>query len=249
MPYLFKTADTIPPGVGFAHFDLCHFLWILALCLFTATAVLLYRRADDRMRIKIRWLFVALLWADELWKWVGLLIAGEPSFGYLPFHLCSINLFMITLFVIRPSKLLGNYLYTVAFPAAMAALLFPNWTPLPSANFMHLHSFSIHILLAAVPMVFTFAGEIRPDVRTIPKILLLVIGMAIPVYGLNLLWDTNFMFLMRVDPGNPLYLFQQAFGHHWWGFPLLIAPIFAVMYTIPFLWQKGKARLGKKKEA
>lgn len=249
MPYFFKTVDTIPKGVGFAHFDLCHLLWLLALLLFTAAAVLLYRRADEKAKQRIRWLFVILLWADELWKWVGLFIAEEPSFGYLPFHLCSINLFMITLFVIRPSKLLGNYLYAVSFPAAMAALLFPNWTPLPPANFMHVHSFSVHILLAAIPMVFTFAREIRPDARMIPRILALVIAMAIPVYGLNLLWDTNFMFLMDVDKGNPLYLFEQAFGHHWWGFPLLIAPIFAVMYAVPFLWKKGKAQLTKKKEA
>ena len=43
--------------------------------------------------------------------------------------------------------------------------------------------------------------------------------MAVPVYLINLLLDTNFMFLMYAEPGNPLLLFEQYLGHHLWGLP------------------------------
>ena len=39
------------------------------------------------------------------------------------------------------------------------------------------------------------------------------------------------MFLMDVEPGNPLYPFEQAWGNHLYGFPVLIAAVIAVMYA------------------
>ena len=54
--------------------------------------------------------------------------------------------------------------------------------------------------------------------------------MAIPIYIVNLLLDTNFMFLMSASAGNPLYLFQQLWGSHLLGFPVITAGVLVVMY-------------------
>ena len=62
--------------------------------------------------------------------------------------------------------------------------------------------------------------------------------MAAGVYCVNLLLDTNFFFLMEAEKGNPLYLFEQAFGSHLIGFPIIIAGILLVMYTLPWLVKK-----------
>ena len=58
-------------------------------------------------------------------------------------------------------------------------------------------------------------------------------GLAAVALVINLLFDTNFMFLMEVDEGNPLYYFEQAFGNHLIGFPVIIAGVILVMYGIP----------------
>ena len=65
----------------------------------------------------------------------------------------------------------------------------------------------------------------------VPKALGLLVLMAIPILGINLLLDTNFMFLMYAEEGNPLYLFQQLWGSHLWGFPVIAAGVLIVMYT------------------
>ena len=96
---------------------------------------------------------------------------------------------------------------------------------------MHLHSFTVHILLALYPIVLAVNGELNLSVKNIPKCLLLLGGMAIPIYLLNLLMDTNFMFLMSADEGNPLYLFEQMWGNHLLGFPVIIVGILIVMYA------------------
>ena len=60
------------------------------------------------------------------------------------------------------------------------------------------------------------------------------LAMAVPIYCVNLLLDTNFMFLMYAPDGNSLAWFRDRFGHHWIGFPVLLAAVFALM-DVPVL--------------
>lgn len=238
MQYFFDTVETIPEGVGISLFGGAHLIWLGVFLLFCLGMTLLYRRADEKKQKIIRIVFFVLLWLDEGWKMYGLMAHGNYLFSYLPLHLCSINIFLITYHAFRPSKVLDNYLYTVGIPGAMAALLFPTWVALPVANFMHWHSFTVHILLAAYPLVLTLSGKIKPDYRMIPHCLGLLLIMAIPIYFINLLLDTNFMFLMEAEPGNPLYLFETLWGSHLWGFPVIIAGVLLVMHLPPYLMKK-----------
>lgn len=242
MPYFLDTVDSIIDGVGFAHFGTLHLLWLSLFVAFTAANCVWYRRLGKKGRSIWKKTVAVLLIADEVFKDVMLIIGGQFSAGYLPFHLCSINIFIIAFHAWKPGKLLNSFLYTVAIPGAIAALLFPTWTALPLGNFMHLHSFTVHILLAMYPVVLAFAGELNPQIRDIPKCLLLLVAMAVPIYGLNLLLDTNFMFLMWADKGNPLYLFEQLWGNHLLGFPVIIAGVLLVMYGPIVLIQKFRKK-------
>ena len=159
---------------------------------------------------------------------------------YLPLHLCSINIFVIAFHAIKPTKTVGNYLYTVCIPGAMAALLFPTWNALPGANYMLIHSFTVHILLALYPIVLTVAGEIKPELKELPKALLLLTGLAALALICNLLMNANFMFLMYAEPGNPLYLFKEMWGSHLLGFPVIIAGVLLVMHTPWLIAQRIK---------
>lgn len=120
-----------------------------------------------------------------------------------------------------------------------AALLFPTWTSLPAANFMFWHSTSVHILLAAYPIMLFSGGDIRPSVRYMGKCFLLLLAMAVPIYCVNLLLDTNFMFLMYAPDGNPLAWFRDHVGYHWIGFPVLLVAVFALM-DVPIMLKKRK---------
>ena len=230
MRYFLDTTETIPADVGFAHFGSLHLIWFGVFLAVTIVNCILYTRLEERGRCIWRRVIAVLLVADELFKDIMLIIGGRFLVSYLPFHLCSINIFVIAFHAWKPGKLTGGYLYTVGIPGAMAALLFPTWTSLPLANFMHLHSFTVHILLAMYPLVLALTGELSPTFKQIHKYLGILVAMAIPIYGLNLLLDTNFMFLMSADPGNPLYLFEQMWGSHLLGFPVIILAVLIVMF-------------------
>ncbi len=231
MQYFMDTTETVPIGVGFSLFDSLHLVWLGIFLITTVASIIYYRKLSLRGRRVWKIVIAALLAADEIFKVVMLVIGGRYLPSYLPLHLCSINIFLIIYHALKPSRLVSGYLYTVGIPGAVAALLFPSWTSLPLMNFMHLHSFTVHILLALYPITLAAAGELRPEIKKVPQYLLLLAAMAAPIYVVNLILDTNFMFLMSADQGNPLYLFEQLWGNHLYGFPVLITAVLLVMYV------------------
>lgn len=240
MQYFLDTTGTIPDGVGFSHYDLLHITWLVLAAVFIIAVSLLYRKQDSDRRSKTRKALAAALVFDELWKMFWLTVGHRYELEYLPFHLCSINIFIIAYHCFHPNETLDNFLYIVCIPGALAALLFPSWTDLPLANFMHLHSFTVHTLLVAYPVVLLVNGDIRPSIKALPKCLGLLGVFGAIALIINILFEENFMFLMYADPGNPLCIFEQMFGYHWIGFPVIILAIIVVMYGIPTLFRKIK---------
>lgn len=230
MNYFFDTTETIPQDQGFSAFSGVHIAWLVFFVVLVITNCMWYRNMRYRSRDLWRKIVAGLIVLDELFKMAMLTIGNRYTVDYLPLHLCSINIFIIAIYSFKPNNTLGAFLYTVCIPGAIAALLFPSWTSLPLGNFMHIHSFTVHILLALYPIVLCVGGDIRIDVRNVPKCLILLIGMAIPIYAVNLLLDTNFMFLMHADAGNPLQVFEQLWGNHLLGYPVIIAGVLIVMY-------------------
>lgn len=230
MHYFLDTVETIPEGKGFVAFGTLHLCWLAVFVLITIVNCLLYRRMKCSRRAVWRKTVAVLLILDELFKMAMLTAGGRYNLTYLPLHLCSINIFFIAFHAWKPTEIMSSFLYSVCIPGALAALLFPSWATLPLGNFMHLHSFTIHILLAMYPIVLTVGGDIKVKIKQIPKCILFLLIMAIPIYLLNMLLDTNYMFLMYAEEGNPLFLFEQMWGSHLFGFPIIIAGVLFVMY-------------------
>ena len=235
-----QTIETIPPDRGFSYFGGLHLVWLAAFVLITVVCSLWYRRMNPGNRKVWKWTIAGLLLADELFKFFVLLAGGYLSWFYLPLHLCSINIFLISWHAVRPHRHLGCFLYAVCIPGALIALLFPAWNLLPITSAMHIHSFTSHILLALYPIVLTAAGEIRPTLRQLPVSVGILLILAGIVYFINRLLGTNFMFLMYAEVGSPLAWFAYNWGSHLWGFPVIAAGVWFIMYLPLGLGKKSK---------
>lgn len=233
----FLTKDNIPEGVGFQTFGLTHMIWLLAGALLCVAACIFYHKLSADKQKRMLTILGTYIFLQEMVKNLVLVFLGEFSWGYLPFHLCGINILLIFFDVIKQTKVVRSFLYYFSIPGAALALLFPNWTNMPVWNFFHIHSFTIHILLVLYPLLLVSTGQVDTHIKSAFQAVLLLVVLAIPVYGLNLLWDTNFMFLMQPDSGNPLELFEQLLGSHLWGFPILLPVVIGIMY-VPILIMK-----------
>lgn len=232
MEYFWETTGSIPKGHGFSHFSPTHLFW---LALFLVAAIIVpytYRKCSEKGRRNYRFVVAGMIFADELGKWIMLLATGLFTKNYLPFQLCTINIFIIAIHLIKPTKTLSNFLYAICLPGALLAIIAPSWTKLPLLNFMHIHSSSIHILLALYPLMLLAGGEVFPRFRDTWRFLLILICLAIPAVITNLTLGTNYMFLAKPDAAI-LPIFEKLLGNHLFGFPILLAVLWGVMFA-PF---------------
>lgn len=234
----FKTQDSMPEGLGFSTFDKTHLLWLLAGAVLIFLASVLYRNSNPERQKKMLRILGIYIFCQEMLKNIVVAIVGEFEVGYLPLHLCGINILLIVFDIIKPTATVRSFLYYFCIPGAALALLFPNWTETPFFNFFHFHSFLIHISLVMYPVLLVSAGQVKLNLKAALKSLALLIVLAIPIYFLNILWETNFMFLREPDSGNPLELFEKLLGNHLWGFPILLPIVLGVMQLTVIIIKK-----------
>lgn len=231
-------ADYGPTYRSFSLFDKTHWAELLAAFLIIAVCAWVYHRCADVTRHQILRAVIVLMLVDEFMKHAVLLYTGQWNVSYLPLQLCSINIFVCWYDAIHGSRWSKEILYALCLPGALIAMLSPSWQKLPVWNLLHLHSYSIHVLLVLYP-VLLLAGGFHPQVQNICKVLEFLALTATPVFFLNRLIGTNFFFLN--DPnGNPVtVLLAHLLGRKFYlfGFLPLIGLVLAVLY-LP--WYRAK---------
>ena len=236
--YFLHSKETIPEGLGFKLFGTLHLCWLAAAAAFYIFMWFWYKKQDEHKRLKCRRVVALSMLGFEIVKTALLLITGTWLPNYIPLHLCSFSIYFSVWHAFRPNKLNTELLYSLSFIGALMALLFCNWAMMPFWNYHHIQSFITHILIVLYPILL-LAGGHKPNYKLLPKCLLVVISLAIPLYFLNKLLNTNFMFLNWADVGNPLSFFEARWGRPWYIFSAI--PMLAVCWALMYLpWEIAK---------
>ncbi len=230
----FTPEGQMPEGLGFKLYDTTHLLWLLFFVLLCTTSLIIYKKLSAKHRNIMRICIASIVFILEIAKNCVAAAVGDFGIGHMPFHLCGINVLLITFCIFKRVRTVENFLYYIGIPGAMLALLTPDWTNMPCMNYFHIHSFVIHMFLVLYPFVLVASGDLKPDFKSMPKCILLLIGFAIPALILNLIFDTNFMFLMNTAGIGFLQIFEDIFGAHQWAFPILL-PIIMLIMSIPII--------------
>lgn len=218
--------------VGFRMFDATHLSELILLAVVCIVMGILYHKMGEKARKNTLITVAGLCIADEIFKHVVCLATGQHEWQYLPLHLCSINIFVILSYVIKPSKMKAELLYALCLPGAFLALVSPSWMKAPLLNFMHLHSYTVHVLLVLFPILL-LAGGFKPDFKRLPKCLLFLVIACVFIYPLNKLLDTNFMFLNGTSNVSILKLIESFLGNPGYlaALPVLLIIFWVLMYT------------------
>ncbi len=233
--YYFTQSAYIPPGIGFRHYGPLHLAWLVGILFFCIWICRYYRRLPVGKRRLFQKRLCVLMLLMEAYKYTILIATGTFSAWYLPFHLCSMAVFISSFHAFHPTDASAQLLYSLCLPGAAAALLFPDWVEYPLINFMHLHSFLIHGLLVAYPCMLLYSKELRPQVRSLWKCALFLLLVAPPVYLFNKMFHTNFLFINRPSAGSPLSWMAAWLGNPGYllGYGVLLLLVWTLLY-LPF---------------
>ena len=258
----FKTrttwTETYGTGNSWNWFGLTHILILLTTVVFCLVMSYFYRKGDEKKRNILRWVVTGLMLAEEVWMFTISIATKQFEIGFLPLHLCGINIFFCIAYSIKQKDWIAELLYGVALPGAFMALIVPTWTAVPAWNFIFIFSTGYHIFLICYPIML-LAGGYKPDFRKLWKGAVVLVGLCIVIFFINLFnnhmaektgdtvfWSSNFMFL-----NYPESLFKTiADLLHMKGrlyiitLPVLLASIWAIFYTPWVILEK----VNKKKE-
>lgn len=210
------TSDTVKQLYGETYkawnlFGPVHLFWLILSLILVFISFKYYPKLNKEKKRKILIILTILLIIDELFKDIPSLITHQFVFENLPFHLCSVNIFICLLNTIKENKCTKLILTTLCIPAALCALVMPTWTRLPILNFMHIHSETIHIMLLLYP-VLLLADGYRPSFKDFKIIVAYIISLAIIDKIINYFLGTNFLFLTHNENNPALMLLENLTG-------------------------------------
>lgn len=241
---------SLPTNAGYAHFSGTHLAALGVIAAILLVSVWTFRRVSDRA--KQRWLkaIPLVMTGMEVIKDLLLYAQGRFSDQYLPLQLCSLGVFVFLLAEFLPGnrgrKVLGEIAMMLILPGAIAALLFPNWSPIyPLWNFFSLHSYTWHTLLIMYPLLLLETGVLDLSIRHIYYEILFLCAVVPPILLFDKRFHLNYMFVNWPVKDSPLEWMEQRMGNPGYlaGYVALTLAVLAVVY-IPV--EISRRRNGKK---
>jgi hypothetical integral membrane protein (TIGR02206 family) len=154
----------------------------------------------------IKWTLFAILVLSEVSQQLWLILTDQWEVGNLPLHLCSISTFIALYLFLKPSK---KAFYLLFFTGSLPAIL-SMVTPELVYQFPHfrfLKYFLHHAAISWSVLYFIIFEGYRVPRRAVWTGFLLLNVIALPVFFINILLDTNFFYLANPTESTTILSF------------------------------------------
>jgi len=190
-------------------------------------------------------LFMILFFALEIAK-LAYIINESGSFPMhqLPFHLCSLPLYLYPImYISKENSKLQNFVKPAAFGvvllAAVAALALPStiigdqlsWLPL-GLNILPIISFTYHGLMIYSAFYLIKSGFYKFSIKGYKYAIMTVVPLLIPALFFNYIWDKDYMCLNR-GSGIPFNFLRDTSQALFTG--TLIGVAFLIIFIVFFI--------------
>lgn len=202
----------------------------------------LRRRGSQRL---IRRVAIALAIFSVLQEvariWVLVVLHGEPLNPHLPLHICGLAVLLTAVVLVWRPYRLYEVIYFWGLAGAVQAMLTPE-IPYGFPSLVFLGFFISHGMILVGLFYATIAFRMRPTWSSVPRVFAITLSYAFLIVApLNLLLDTNFMYLRGLPAtGSVLDLFGP------WPWYIAGAALFTlasfVIYYLPFAIKDRLAR-------
>lgn len=247
--YFWLERTDLPEGVGFGAFTLQHFAALAACAAGIVILCLWFYHLDSRKTAsgflrqeKALRVIAMLMLAGNIGRDIMLIAVGRMSLGYLPLHLCSFSIFVYLFYAFLPEHTprmhafrgaIAEISYVLLAPGSLCALIFPDWTMYPLANFLCIHSFVWHAVLAAFPIMLRLSGRCHPTIRHLWYPFAFLAAIVPPIGLFDYLTGMNYLFLAWPVPGTPLETCKELLGSFWRvGYAALVFLVILAIYLL-----------------
>lgn len=189
----------------FGLFSITHIVTLLVFTILTLLLIILRGKLKPYQSI-IKWTFFSILVASEVSHQIWQVATNQWEVGSLPLHLCSISTFICIFLFLKPSK---KAFYLVFFTGLLPPIL-SMVTPELVHQFPHyrfLKYFLHHATITWSVLYFVFFEGYRVPRKAVGTAFLLLNLIAVPIFFINLLLDTNFFYLANPTESTTILSF------------------------------------------
>lgn len=128
---------------------------------------------------------------------------------------------------------LGEIGCVLLLPGTVAALILPDWSAYPLLNFMCIHSFLWHAVLAAYPLMLLLSHRVHLTIRHIWYTIVYLAILVPPTLWFDRRFDVNFLFINWPLPDTPLMMIYDLLGKYWLvGYALFVLVVLLAEYIL-----------------
>ncbi len=221
-------------GAPFQLFGTPHLIALSIVALINIALIVIGRRVPARWRLFIRYGLASLLIVDEalwhLWNWsIGQWSIQET----LPFHLCSVFVFLCAIMLVTKSTAIYEAAYLLGVAGALQALLTPDAGAFGFPHFRFFQVMVSHGSIVTAAIYMTAVEEYRPTPASIKRVVIGANLYAVVVGMINALLGSNYLFIARKPATASLLDVLPAWP---WYLPILelIALLMIGLLYLPF---------------
>jgi len=227
-------------GEPFELFGTAHLIALACVVILNILIYIFRKKFTDKGRQNFRYIAAAILLVNEtgwhLWNY----FTGQWTLQtMLPFHLCSILVFLSAYMLITKNYAIYEFAYFLGIAGAMQALLTPDAGIYGFPHFRFFQVFISHGLIVTAPIYMTLVENFRPYWKSLGHIALWGNVYMIIIFILNQLIGSNYLFiahkpetasLMDVLPAWPWYILILE----------VIAAVMCLLLYAPFMIKDSK---------
>lgn len=218
---------------NFTMFSFAHIVTFI-LFLLIGFGFVFYRGKLQVFKSFIKWTLFSILIICEVSQHTWIVLTGQWEVKELPLQLCTLSTLLAIFLFLKKNQKVFNLLYFFGLLPAILSMV----TPELEYQFPHFRFFKYFLHHSAIPLsvlYFILLENYRVPKKTIFNSFLILNFIAIPIYLLNQLLDTNFFYLASPTDNETILSF---FGSGiWYYINLEIAAIVVFIITYwPMAW-------------
>ncbi|MDR0848820.1 MAG: TIGR02206 family membrane protein [Propionibacteriaceae bacterium] len=228
-----------------------HLGWMAVVIAACVVVPLVFRHTSQRAKNIFLYTVAGILLVNEGMRTYWLFRTGEAKFqNVAPLDLCGFMIYLTIVTIFVRKRFLMNICYAIAFTGPVFGVLTPSINQYPWWGFNYVHGMVGHGLICLVALFFIVAEGFRPELKYVPRILGIVVAVALVVIApLDYFFDANWFYLRSAPAGTPLEIYEEWVGWPWY-FALILATA-AVLWTLlylPFVRRKAHQRSSEPEE-
>jgi hypothetical integral membrane protein (TIGR02206 family) len=225
---------------NFDTFGVVHLISIFIPILIVGTFIYMYYKYPSKVNKYSLLLAISIVLIRSVRYGFDIYYGVFNPLDLLSLHVCHINLMLLVICLIKPNQKIFVFTFLIGIPTALMVALFPGSNH-PEPGLMRAIFFIMsHTMLVGSSIYLLVVNNFSITRKNLYTYYLISLVTIIVVYIYNIVFDSNFMYLISGPKGTILEILYNTFGSLGYviAIYLILCSLFTILYQVYLIIKK-----------